>query len=144
MGPQRCRFVSQSRLRLAACSSASYCAQVLGCSVSNLHDVIYAFAVGKCSSTLQSQHGLLPMNMHSVCTHFLSAHASQNFRAGCSSAEAVGYLAKAEAESRLRLAQAAMSRQLHTVDKDDLHEMHLMYCLVPFPTKSCQVYKNRL
>ena len=44
----------------------------------------------------------------------------------CSSAEAVGYLAKAEAESRQRLAQAAMSRQLHTVDKDDLHEMGLM------------------
>ena len=82
--------------------------------------------------------------MHSVCMHFLSAHASQNFRAGCSSAEAVGYLAKAEAESRQRLAQAAMSRQLHNIDKDDLYEMHLMYCLAPFPTKSCQVYKNKL
>ncbi len=97
---------------------------MMGCSVSNVHDVIYAFAVGICQSTLQSQHGLLPMNMHSVCMHFLSA--SQKFGAGCSSAEAVGYLAKAEAESRQRLAQAAMSRQLHTVDKDDLHEMGLM------------------
>ncbi len=52
--------------------------------------------------------------------------ASADPYAGCSSAEAVGYLAKAEAESRQRLAQAAMSRQLHTVDKDDLHEMGLM------------------
>ncbi|DBA89074.1 hypothetical protein WJX77_001689 [Trebouxia sp. C0004] len=52
--------------------------------------------------------------------------ASTDPYAGCSSAEAVGYLAKAEAGSRQRLAQAAMSRQLHTVDKDDLHEMGLM------------------
>ena len=46
--------------------------------------------------------------------------------ADSSSAHAVGYLAKAEAESKQRLAQAAQSRQQHTVDKDDLHEMRLM------------------
>ncbi len=64
------------------------------------------------------------MNTRFVCMHFLSA--SQNSRAGCSSAAAVGYLSKAEAEARQRLAQAAMSRQLHTVDKDDVHEMGVM------------------
>ena len=44
----------------------------------------------------------------------------------CSSAEAVGHLAKAEADSRQRLAAAAKTRQLHAVDKDDLHEMGLV------------------
>ena len=55
-----------------------------------------------------------------------SAAASANPVADCSSAKAVGALAKAEAQSRQSLAQAANSRQQRTVDKDDLHEMGLM------------------
>lgn len=66
--------------------------------------------------------GIGPLSRLSGATNVASADPY----AGCSSAEAVGYLAKAEAESRQRLAQAAMSRQLHIVDKDDLHEMGLM------------------
>ncbi len=66
--------------------------------------------------------GIGPLSRLSGATNVASADPY----AGCSSAEAVGYLAKAEAESRQRLAQAAMSRQPHIVDKDDLHEMGLM------------------
>lgn len=51
--------------------------------------------------------------------------ASADPSADCSGADTIG-AAKAEAQSRQRLAQAANSRQLHTVDKDDLHEMGLM------------------
>lgn len=52
--------------------------------------------------------------------------ASLDPSASHSSAEAVQNLAKAEAQSRQRLAQAAKSGQLHTADKDDLEEMGLM------------------
>ena len=43
-----------------------------------------------------------------------------------SSTEAVQSLAKAEAQSRQRLAQAAKFGQVPAVDKDDLEEMGLM------------------
>ena len=42
------------------------------------------------------------------------------------SAEALQSLAKAEAQSRQRLAQAAKAGHLRTADKDDLEEMGLM------------------
>ena len=44
----------------------------------------------------------------------------------CSSAQAVGVLAKAEAHSRQKLAKSAVPRQLNATDKDDLQEMGLM------------------
>lgn len=43
-----------------------------------------------------------------------------------SSAEAIQSLAKAEAQSRQKLAHASRSGQAHTVDKDDLEDMGLM------------------
>ena len=52
--------------------------------------------------------------------------ASLDLTADHSSAEAVQSLAKAEAQSRQRLAQAVKSGQVHAVDRDDLEEMGLM------------------
>ena len=58
--------------------------------------------------------------------HGANHAASLDPCASHSSAEVVQSLAKAEAQSRQRLAQVAKSRQSHTVDKDDLEEMGLM------------------
>lgn len=64
--------------------------------------------------------GIGPLSSLRGASHVASLDADH------SSAEAVQSLAKAEAQSRQRLAQAARSGQLHTVDKDDLEEMGLM------------------
>ena len=58
--------------------------------------------------------------------HGASHIASLDPNADHSSADAVQSLAMAEAQSRQRLAQAAKSRQVHAIDRDDLEEMGLM------------------
>ena len=66
--------------------------------------------------------GIGPLSRLRGASHVASLDPS----ADRSSAEAVQTLAKAEAHSRQRLAQAAKSGQVHIIDKDDLEEMGLM------------------
>lgn len=66
--------------------------------------------------------GIGPLSRLHGASHAASLHPSADH----SSAEAVQNLAKAEAQSRQRLAQVAKSGQVHTVDRDDLEEMGLM------------------
>lgn len=49
-----------------------------------------------------------------------------NEEQGLSDRAAVRALGRAEADSRLRLLQAAKSRHTHSVDRDDLQEMGLL------------------
>ena len=66
--------------------------------------------------------GIGPLSRLRGATHIASLDSAANH----SSAEAVHSLAKADAHSRQRLAQAAKSGLMQTVDRDDLEEMGLM------------------